>query len=73
LVTFDPVQMKTWTDTRVYANSPWSPPWFIPEAPPENRWRTTATFAEPGEYILRGIASDGSIFSYENLTVTVTP
>lgn len=72
-VVFDPVQMKTWTDTRVYANSAWSPPWFIPEPPPGNNWITEVTFEEPGEYTLRGVASDGSIFSYENLIVTVTP
>jgi len=72
-VTFDPVQMKTWTDTRVYANSAWSPPWFIPEPPPGNNWITEVTFDEPGEYTLRAVASDGSIFSYENLIVTVTP
>lgn len=72
-VAFDPVQMKTYTDTRVYANSPWSPPWFIPEPPPGNDWITEVTFDEPGEYTLRGVASDGSMFSYQNLIVTVTP
>jgi hypothetical protein len=72
-VTFNPVQMKTWTDTRMYANSAWSPPWFIPEPPPGNNWITEATFDEPGEYTLRAVASDGSIFSYENMIVTVTP
>jgi hypothetical protein len=72
-ISFDPVQMKTWTDTRVYANSPWSPPWVIPEPPPGNDWITEAVFHEPGEYTLRAVASDGSIFSYENLIVTVTP
>ncbi len=72
-VSFDPVQMKTWTDTRVYANSPWSPPWIIPEPPADNQWAVKATFAEPGTYVLRAVASDGSMFTYENLTVTVTP
>ena len=72
-VTFDPVQMKTWTDSRVYANSPWSPPWIMPEPPEDGRWVAEATFQEPGEYVLRAVASDGSMFSYENLTVTVTP
>ena len=37
-VTFSPDQMKTWTDTRAYANSPWSPPYFIPEPPPDGKW-----------------------------------
>jgi len=70
-VTFSPEQMKTWTDTRAYANSPWSPPYIIPEPPPEGRWRVQATFQEPGTYVLRAVASDGSLFTYENVTVTV--
>ncbi|MCY4356646.1 MAG: hypothetical protein OXD01_03895 [Gammaproteobacteria bacterium] len=70
---FDPVQMKTYTDTRVWANSPWSPPFHIPEPPPDNIWNTTVTFDEPGEYVLRGIASDGSLFTYQNVSVTVIP
>jgi hypothetical protein len=70
-VTFSPDQMKTWTDTRAYANSPWSPPYTIPAPPPDNRWTTQATFQEPGAYILRVVVSDGSLFTYENVTVTV--
>ncbi len=73
VATFTPTQMKTYTDTRVYANSPWSPPYTIPEPPENNRWQASVTFSEPGEYVLRGVASDGSLFSYENVTVTVTP
>jgi hypothetical protein len=71
-VTFDPVQFKTYTDSRVYANSPWSPPYAIPPVPEDNRWVSKAFFQEPGEYILRGIASDGSMFTYRNINVTVT-
>jgi len=71
-VEFDPVQFKTYTDTRVWANSPWSPPFIIPEVPEDNRWVSTATFSEPGDYVLRGIASDGSMFTYQNIYVTVT-
>jgi hypothetical protein len=71
-VTFNPEQMKTWTDTRAYANSAWSPPYFIPEPPPDNTWMAQATFKEPGPYVLRAVASDGSLFTYENVTVTVT-
>jgi len=70
-VTFAPPQFKTYTDSRAWANSPWSPPYIIPPVPQDNLWQTTATFSEPGEYILRGIASDGSLFTYQNLTVTV--
>jgi hypothetical protein len=31
------------------------------------------TFADPGTYVLRGVASDGSVFTYDNVTVTVKP
>ena len=72
-VNFEPEQMKTWTDTRVYSNSPWSPPWVIPEPPEDGKWVTEAIFQEPGDYILRAIASDGSLFTNKNVTVTVTP
>ena len=71
-VTFDPVQMKTWTDTRAYANSPWSPPYLIPERPTDGRYVVHATFSEPGTYVLRAVASDGALFTYENVTVSVT-
>jgi hypothetical protein len=71
-VTFSPDQMKTWTDTRAYGNSPWSPPFFIPEPPSENKWVAQATFQEPGTYVLRAVASDGSLFTYDNVTVSVT-
>ena len=71
-VTFTPDQMKTWMDTRPYANSPWSPPYAIPEPPPGNKWIASATFQEPGAYVLRGVASDGSLFTYDNVTVNVS-
>jgi hypothetical protein len=71
-VTFTPDQMKTWIDTRAYANSPWSPPFTIPVPPADGKWTAQATFAEPGTYVLRAVASDGAIFTYENVTVTVT-
>jgi len=71
-VTFSPDQMKAWTDTRAYANSPWSPPYFIPEPPPDNKWVVQATFQEPGAYTLRAVASDGALFTYDNVVVTVT-
>ena len=70
--TFSPDQMKTWTDTRAYANSPWSPPFTIPEPPPDGKWVVQATFQEPGTYVLRAVAGDGALFTYENVTVTVT-
>ncbi len=71
-VTFTPDQMKTWTDTRAYANSPWSPPYTIPEPPAGGKWTTVVKFQEPGIYVLRAVASDGALFTYQNVTVTVT-
>ena len=71
-VTFTPDQLKTWTDSRAYANSPWSPPYIIPEPPRDGRWETRATFQEPGTYVLRAVASDGSLFTYGDVTVNVT-
>ena len=71
-VTFSPEQMKTWTDTRAYANSPWSPPFIIPEPPPGGKWVVRATFQQPGTYVLRAVASDGALFTYDNVTVSVS-
>src|SRR5262245_61141048 len=71
-VTFSPGQMKTWTDTRAWANSPWSPPFTIPDPPPDGKWVTQVTFQEPGTYVLRAVASDGSLFTYDNVIVIVT-
>jgi hypothetical protein len=72
-VSFTPDQMKTWMDTRAYGNSMWSPPYTIPEPPADGRWTTAAVFGEPGTYVLRAVASDGALFTYDNVTVTVTP
>lgn len=71
-VTFGPTQLKMWQDTRVYSNSPWSPPYILPPVPPDGRWDVEATFDEPGTYVLRAIAGDGALRTSENLTVTVT-
>lgn len=72
-VVFHPEQLKAWMDTRVWGNSPWSPPYVLPEVPADNRWVTQVTFHAPGEYVLRAVASDGSHFNYQNVTVVVTP
>jgi hypothetical protein len=72
-VEFSPTQLKSWIDSRVYANSPWSFPYVLPEIPADNRWRTQVTFHEPGEYVLRAIASDGSQWTYRNVRVSVSP
>jgi len=70
-VKFTPDQMKTWMDSRAYANSPWSPPFTIPVPPADGKWETQVVFSEPGTYTLRGVASDGSLFTYGNIVVTV--
>ena len=71
-VTFAPEQQKAWMDSRAWANSPWSPPYILPEPPPDNRWVIDVAFDEPGSYVLRAVASDGSHFSYDNVMVEVT-
>jgi hypothetical protein len=72
-VTFDPPQTKVWQDRRDGANSPWASGWSPPEIPAENRWTATATFSEPGTYVVRGLASDGGLQHYADVTVEVTP
>ena len=49
--------------------------WYgeIQVPPADGKWTADAVFAEPGTYVLRAVASDGSLFSYDNVTVTVTP
>ena len=64
--------METWEDTRAFANSPWAYPFVVPEPPPDGRWETRVKFAEPGTYVLRAVASDSAVFTYQNVTVTVT-
>lgn len=72
-VSFEPTQLKTWMDSRVYANSPWSPPYVLPEVPPDGKWEAKVRFAHPGDYVLRAVASDGSMFSYRDVRVRVAP
>jgi len=71
-VTFTPRQVKVWEDTRAGANSPWAPLWQAPPAPADGKYVTTATFAEPGTYVLRARADDGLLTTDEDVTVTVT-
>jgi hypothetical protein len=71
-VTFDPEQTKSWEDTRTGANSPWAPIWAAPEMPKDGKVVVHATFNEPGTYTLRGIADDGALTGYDEVTVTVS-
>lgn len=72
-VVFEPPQTKVWEDTRDTGGSPWSPGWKTPEAPADGRWVAEATFAEPGVYVLRGLAHDGGLAASADVTVVVTP
>jgi hypothetical protein len=72
-VTFDPPQTKVWQDTRDGGSSPWSVGWTAPEVPADNRWTARATFSEPGTYVVRGLAHDGGLFDFEDVTVVVAP
>jgi hypothetical protein len=72
-VTFDPVQVKPWEDTRAGANSPWAPLWTPPEMPADGKVVAHATFSQPGTYVLRGLADDGALFGSDDITVTVRP
>ena len=44
----------------------------VPEPPPDGRWTADVVFSQPGTYVLRAVASDGALFTYENVTVNVT-
>ena len=71
-VTFDPPQIKVWEDTRANSNSPWGAGWETPPAPSDDTWVVRATFSTPGTYVLRCLAHDGGLTTYENVTFTVT-
>jgi hypothetical protein len=71
-VTFSPDQIEAWEDTREGANSPWAPRWTPPPLPPNGRWETHVTFAEPGTYVVRGLADDGGLTASEDVNVNVT-
>jgi hypothetical protein len=71
-VTFSPNQIKVWEDTRAGANSPWAPIWVAPPMPPDGRVTATATFSEPGTYLIRSQADDGGLLGWDELTVIIS-
>ena len=71
-VSFQPEQVMSWEDTRAGANSPWAPVWTPPHLPADGKVTVTATFSEPGTYILRSRADDGALTADGHVTVTVT-
>ena len=70
-VTFDPPQFKTYPDYRLNSDSPWSPGWETPPLPPDLQWPVAATFSEPGEYVVRVMATDGGLTDHADVAVTV--
>jgi autonomous glycyl radical cofactor GrcA len=71
-VTYEPNQVKPWEDTRAGANSPWAPIWAPPAMSADGKVPVKVTFSEPGTYVLRGLADDGALTGYDEVTVTVT-
>jgi len=71
-VTFDPPLPKPWEDTRTSANSPWGALWLPPEIPEDGNYEVTATFSEPGTYILWSRADDGGLYHDGYITVNVS-
>ena len=70
-VTFDPPQSVVWEDFRDGANSAWAAGWEPPPVPPDGKWVVSATFSEPGTYVIRALADDGGLMSHEDVTVVV--
>ena len=70
-VVFDPPQIKVWEDTRPNSNSPWGAGWETPPLPEDGKWEVTATFEEPGTYVLRCVAHDGGLKTHRDITFNV--
>lgn len=70
-VRFDPpMPFKVWEDQR--GGSPWAPGWKPPLVPPGNRWTYNVTFRDPGTYVLRAQAHNGSKVTFEDVTFDIT-
>ena len=70
-VEFTPRQAKVWEDTRAGANSPWAPRWMAPAVPADGKYQVNVTFADPGQYTIRCMASDGALNTYKDVVVNV--
>jgi len=70
-VIIDPPLPKPWEDTRTSANSPWGELWLPPEVPEDGIYEVTATFTEPGTYVLWARADDGGLYNDRYITVEV--
>ena len=40
--------------------------------PPGGKWVASATFSEPGIYVVRALADDGGLMAHEDVTVVVS-
>jgi len=69
-VAFDPPQIKMWEDHR--GGSPWAAGFVLPPIPKDNRWVLQTSFAEPGNYVVRCLAHDGSLQTPADVAFTVT-
>jgi hypothetical protein len=67
-VTFDPPQFKVYPDS---TDSPWAPGWTAPRVPEDGKYRTAATFAAPGDYVVRLMAHDGGLVATMDVNVRV--
>ena len=70
-VTFEPEQISVWEDMRDGSNSAWASGWAAPPTPEDGKWNVSATFNEPGNYVLRVWADDGGLMTYEDVNVVV--
>jgi hypothetical protein len=41
--------------------------------PADGKVTVQATFSEPGSYVLNGVADDGALLGFDQVTVNVTP
>jgi hypothetical protein len=69
-VTFSPEQFDI--HPNYDGNSPWSPGWEPPPVPADGKYPVTATFSEPGTYVLRAFAHDGGLQNASDVTITVS-
>jgi len=71
LLAFDPPQEKAWEDHR--GHSPWSTGYTLPPIPKDNTWHINTTFSQPGTFVVRCQAHDGTLSTTKNVTFNVTP
>ena len=70
LAHFDPPQEKVFEDHR--GGSPWATGYQLPTLPKDLTWHTFVSFVQPGTFVVRCQAHDGSLLDYEDLTFEVT-